>query len=128
MEPDGTHGIPLDQLVPRYVGLNVAREPDDSGPGRIPPDGNGLSNAFIAALLLLAERGRNIDFTGQQFEVARQLAIRSHRKSFERDADTLLTDLAQQIEQLERESQPMLDHQQRDTILRLLRGRTPTLC
>ena len=122
LEPEKCRDIALTDLVPRYVGLEVDVERTGGNGGPLLAGGNGLSSSFVAALLSLASASNGLQFSEEQFTIAKSLAIRSHRRNFEKDATGVIQEIAEHIKYLENEPQPALNASQRETILRLLRA------
>ena len=119
LRPQDSGDLTLDELVPRYVGLKVGKGPEAAAGNQSGP-GNGIDNGFIAALLSLAATGMEVNFSQDEMATAKEIAIRSHRKSFEREPDKLLSQLLEHIETLDKGEYRHLTEQQLEVMKNLL--------
>ncbi len=122
LEPEASNEIALEELIPRYVGLQVQsnRSRGSNGDSGATQDSN-LSNSFVMALLQLASQGKNtLELNDQQFSQALQIAIRCHRRTFESDPVALLKQLGTEVEELSNTAKPMLTPAQQEIITKLL--------
>jgi hypothetical protein len=119
LRPQEQSDLRLEELVPRYVGLKIGKGAE--GVGRsLGVGGNGIDNAFIAALMKLAASGEDLNLSRDDTLTAQEIAIRGHRKSFEREPSKLIEDLREHIERFDSGDYPHLTSQQRQTLKAVL--------